>query len=190
MSNSLHPHGLYSLGDSPGQNTGVGSFFLLQGIFPTQELSPAPALQVDSLPVEPQGNPKNIGVGSLSLLQRIFPTQESNRGLRHCRQILYQLSYEWSPYEGVYKKDKKYDLYLPVVRNKPTYYWEMKFEISSTFLKVFQKYSTWIFRIVVKSCMSNLSSQNHHVHQPPERLAVTVEFSHLKNSRKMSWCKV
>ena len=28
---------------------------------------------------------------SLSLLQRVFPTQESNRGLLHCRRILYQL---------------------------------------------------------------------------------------------------
>ena len=48
----------------------------------------------NSLPAEPQGKPKNIGVGSLSLLQRIFPTQELNRGLLHCRWILYQLSYE------------------------------------------------------------------------------------------------
>ena len=43
------------------------------------------------------GKPKNIGVGSLSLLQQIFPTQESNRGLLHCRWILYQLSYQGSP---------------------------------------------------------------------------------------------
>ena len=51
------------------------------------------ALQVDSLVAEPQGKPKNIGVGSLSFLQQIFPTQESNRGLLHCRRIVYQLSY-------------------------------------------------------------------------------------------------
>ena len=31
------PHGLYSLWNSPGQNTGVGSLSLLQGIFLTQE---------------------------------------------------------------------------------------------------------------------------------------------------------
>ena len=36
MSNSLRPHELYSPWNSPGQNTGVGSFSLLQGIFPTQ----------------------------------------------------------------------------------------------------------------------------------------------------------
>ena len=38
----------------------------------------SPALQVDYLPAEPQGEPKNTGVGSLSLLQQIFLTQESN----------------------------------------------------------------------------------------------------------------
>ena len=36
MSDSLWPHGLYSPCNSPGQNTGVGSHSLLQGIFPTQ----------------------------------------------------------------------------------------------------------------------------------------------------------
>ena len=41
--------------------------------------------------------PKNTGVGSLSLLQGIFPTQGSNRGLWHCRQILYKLSHKGSP---------------------------------------------------------------------------------------------
>ena len=35
-------------------------------------------------------------MGSLSLLQKIFPTQELNQGLLHCRQILYQLSYQGS----------------------------------------------------------------------------------------------
>ena len=52
MSHSLRPHGLYSPCNSPGQNTGVGSLSLLQGIFPTQ----SPALQADSLPAEPQGS--------------------------------------------------------------------------------------------------------------------------------------
>ena len=36
VSDSLWPHGLYSPWNSPGQNTGVGSLSLLQGIFPTQ----------------------------------------------------------------------------------------------------------------------------------------------------------
>ena len=48
------------------------------------------------LPAEPQGKPKNTGMSSLSLLQWIFLTWESNQGLLHCRQILYQLSYQGS----------------------------------------------------------------------------------------------
>ena len=57
----------------------------------------SPALQVDSSPAEPPGKPKNTGLRSLSLLQPIFLTQESNRVLLHCRQILYQPSYEGRP---------------------------------------------------------------------------------------------
>ena len=37
---SLWPCGLYSQWNSPGQNTGVGSLSLLQGIFPTQGSNP------------------------------------------------------------------------------------------------------------------------------------------------------
>ena len=38
--NSLQPYGLYGPWNSPGQNTGVGSLSLLQGIFPTQGSNP------------------------------------------------------------------------------------------------------------------------------------------------------
>ena len=58
VSNSSPPYGLYSPWNSPGQNTGVGSLSILQGIFSTQELNP---------------------------------------GLRHCSQILYQLSHKGNP---------------------------------------------------------------------------------------------
>ena len=40
MSDSLWPHGLCCPWNSSGRNTGVGSFSLLHGIFPTQGLSP------------------------------------------------------------------------------------------------------------------------------------------------------
>ena len=40
VSDSLRSHGLYSPCSSRGQNTGVGSLSLLQGIFPTQGLNP------------------------------------------------------------------------------------------------------------------------------------------------------
>ena len=63
----------------------------------------SPTLQADSLPAEPQGKPKNTGVESLFLLQRIFLSQELNWDLLHCRQILYQLSYQGSP---IYKANR------------------------------------------------------------------------------------
>ena len=53
---TLRPYGLYSPWNSPGDNAGVGSLSLLQGIFPTQGFEPrSPILQADSLPPEPQG---------------------------------------------------------------------------------------------------------------------------------------
>ena len=53
-----------------------------------------PPLQADSLPAEPRVKPKNTGMGSLALLQQSFLIQESKQGLLHCREILYQLSYQ------------------------------------------------------------------------------------------------
>ena len=89
----------YSLRNSLGQNTGVGSLSLLQAIFPTQGSNPGlPTWQMDSLPAELQGKSKNTGVGSLSLLQWIFLTQELDWDLLHCRCTLYQLSYEGIPH--------------------------------------------------------------------------------------------
>ena len=41
---------------------------------------------------------KNIVVGCHFLLQKIFPTQGSKPGLLHCRQILYWLSHQGSPW--------------------------------------------------------------------------------------------
>ena len=47
--------------DSPGKNTAVGCHFLLQGIFPTQELNPhllrLPHWQAGSSPLVPPGKP-------------------------------------------------------------------------------------------------------------------------------------
>ena len=40
MSDSLWPYGPLSLWNSPGKNTGVGSHFLIQEIFPTQGSNP------------------------------------------------------------------------------------------------------------------------------------------------------
>ena len=75
----------------------AAAFPFSRGSFQPRDQTRSPALQADSLPTEPQRKPKNTGVGSLFLLQWIFLTQESNRGLLHCGQILYQLSYQGNP---------------------------------------------------------------------------------------------
>ena len=75
-----------------------------------------PTLQADSLLAELPGKPKKTGVDSLSLLQGIFLTRDSNQDLLHCRQILYQLSYQGSPRNlwnnGVYLYNSKMSEYL------------------------------------------------------------------------------
>ena len=97
MSDSLWPHGLCSPWNSLGQNTGVRSLSLLQGIFPIQGsktgLSHCRRILYQ---LSHKGSPRILE--GLSLLQRIFLTQVSNWGLLHCRQILYQLSYEGRPW--------------------------------------------------------------------------------------------
>ena len=98
MSNSLQPHGLYSPWNSPGQNTGVGSLSLLQGILPTQGLNIGlPHCRWILYQLNHKGNPRILEWVALSLLQGIFPTQELNQDLLHCRRVLYQLSYQGNP---------------------------------------------------------------------------------------------
>ena len=103
VSNFLQLHGLYPtrflcLWGFSRQEHWSGLACLLPGNVPNPGIEPrSPALQVYSLPFEPPGKPKNAGVGSLSILLGNFPTQELNQGLLHCRQILYQLSYQGSP---------------------------------------------------------------------------------------------
>ena len=59
MSDSLWPHGLYSPWNTPGQNTGVGSLSLLQGIFPTQGLNPGlPHCRKILYQLSHKGNPR------------------------------------------------------------------------------------------------------------------------------------
>ena len=60
MTDSLHPHGLYSPWNSPDQNTGVSSLSLLQGIFPTQGSNPG-LLHCRQIlyQLSHQGNPKS-----------------------------------------------------------------------------------------------------------------------------------
>ena len=59
LSDSLQPHGLYSPWNSPGQKTGMGSCFLLQGIFPTQGSNPGlPHFRQILYPLNHKGSPR------------------------------------------------------------------------------------------------------------------------------------
>ena len=61
MSNFLRSHGLYSPWNSPGQNTGMGSLSLLQGIFPTQGLNPGlPHCRWILYQLSQKGSPKTL----------------------------------------------------------------------------------------------------------------------------------
>ena len=82
--------------DSPGKNNEWVAIPSSRGLSQPKDQTQVSHIAADFLQSEPPGKPKNTGVGSLSLLQGIFPTQESNWGLLHCRQILYQLSYQES----------------------------------------------------------------------------------------------
>ena len=55
-------------------------------------------LQLSRFPCAWDSPGKSIGVGSHFLLQGIYPTQGSNPGHLQCRQILYHLSHQGSPY--------------------------------------------------------------------------------------------
>ena len=98
VSDSLQVHDLYSPWDSPGQNTGVASLSLLQGIFPTQGSNPGiPQCRQILYQLSHQESPRILEWVAYSFSSGSSQTQESNLCLLHCRQILYQLNYQGSP---------------------------------------------------------------------------------------------
>ena len=67
VSDSLRLHGLYSPWNSPGQNTGVGSRSLLQGVFPTQRSNPGlPRCRWILYQLGHQGSPNFVGSSLLA----------------------------------------------------------------------------------------------------------------------------
>ena len=90
VADSLRPHGLEPARllcpwDSPGENTGEGCHFLLQGIFLTQELNPHLLCllhwQMGSLPAEPPGKPRR-SEGCLSVKGWPWPPSRPPAALR------------------------------------------------------------------------------------------------------------
>ena len=77
MSYSLQPHEPYSPWNSPGQNTGVGSLSLLQGIFPTQGSNPGHShCRWILYQLIHQGSPKRFALGAAIRIRRGRQTEE------------------------------------------------------------------------------------------------------------------
>ena len=91
---SYQPRRLYSPWNSPGQNTGVGSLSLLQGIFPAQGLNPYCRRILYQL--SHHRSPRILEWVAYPFSSR-SSWKESNQGLLHCTWILYQLSYQGNP---------------------------------------------------------------------------------------------
>ena len=69
------------------------------GNLPNPGIEPrSPTLQADTLPAEPQGSSRILEWIAYPFSRGIFPAQESKWCIVHCRQILYQLSYQESPW--------------------------------------------------------------------------------------------
>ena len=99
VSDCLQPHDCSPPGstvhrDSPGNNTGVGCMLSFRLSSKPRAWTPVSCIAGKFFTNWATREPKNTGVGSLSRVQGIFLAQELNLGLLHCRQILYQLSYQ------------------------------------------------------------------------------------------------
>ena len=85
VSDSSRPHGLYSPWNSPGQNTGIGSCSLLQGIFPTQGSNPGlPHCRWILYQLSHKGSPREL----------IFPIAGGSPSCWLSAQVLHR-SYPW-----------------------------------------------------------------------------------------------
>ena len=96
MSNSSQPHGLYSSWKSQDRILEWVAYPFSRRSSQLRNQTGVSSIAGRFFTIWASREAKKTGVGSLSLLQWIFPTQESNWGLLHCRQSLYQLSYEGS----------------------------------------------------------------------------------------------
>ena len=100
----LQPHGLYHPWNSLGQNTGMGSLSLFQGIFPTQGSNPG-LLHCRHIlyQLSHQGSPRILEwvaypFSSGSTLPRNWTRVFFTKAVKLVKRILYQLSYEGSPH--------------------------------------------------------------------------------------------
>ena len=114
------------------------------------------ALQADSLLSEPPRKPKNTGVGSLFLLQGIFLTQRTNPHLLHCRQILYQLSYQQSPNHYIEKVNSVF--IIQVMNNHEASQVALVVKNSLQYRNNERMFDPWVGKIPLEEGLANHSS--------------------------------
>ena len=103
---SLQTHGPYSPWNSPGQNTGVGSLSLLQGIFPTQGSNPGlPYCRGILDQLSHQEGPRILEWVAFPFSRGSSQPRDWTQVSRIARQILYQLSHKGSCPNGYYKNE-------------------------------------------------------------------------------------
>ena len=146
LSDSLRPHGLQSPLNSPGQNSGVGSHSLLQGIFPTQGSNPGlPHYRQILYQLSHQGSPRILGWVAYPFSRRSsqprnwtgvsciasgFFTSWTTRQVLECLKCLLWIS----------QKKKKKVNYNKVVREKSKFrkeWWTRRLERDSKMGKCF-----------------------------------------------------
>ena len=102
VSDSLRPHGLYSLWNSPGQNTGVGRLSLLQGIFATKGQNPGlPHCRQILYQLSHKGSPNLLFIQTYVHLVNFFESVLNDKGSTKKTQTL-SLSFR--------KRENNYDL--------------------------------------------------------------------------------
>ena len=118
MSDSLRPQGLYySPWNSLGQNTGVGSLSLLQGIFLIQGSNPGlPHCRKILYQLNHKRSPRILEWVAYPFFRGSSWPRNWTGVILHCRQILYQLSYEGSLLLMKDKKERKESEVLSRIR--------------------------------------------------------------------------
>ena len=108
----LSPDRLLCPWNSPGKNTGLCSYSLLQGIFPTGTKPRSSTSQADSYHLSHQGSPRILEWVAYPF-SRDLSDPGINQGLLKSRRIFYHLSYQGSPYIllCIYTKYKTYTFF-------------------------------------------------------------------------------
>ena len=151
MSDSFRLHGLHSPWNSPGQNTGVGSLSLFQGIFPTQGSNPG-LLHCRRIlyQLNYQGSP--IQYCRLFELEGPYPAT-------HPSQEFYSVSK--GSHHNLLKHLPNLETVLPVLQSFPSFFFLSFFLFGRRMFKKYRKSLEWTSTNVLLFDLSHPSLGNN-----------------------------